>query len=124
MKIITTNKAPKVIGPYSQAVVFGKFIFCSGQIGVNPKTGNVDPKIEEQVKQTLNNLQAVVIASGSDFNHVLKTTIYLANMSDYTKVNEIYAQYFTKNKPARATVAVASLPREVLIEINAIAIIS
>ena len=124
MKIITTNEAPKVIGPYSQAVVFGKFIFCSGQIGVNPKTGNVDPKIEEQVKQTLNNLQAVVIASGSDFNHVLKTTIYLANMSDYTKVNEIYAQYFTKNKPARATVAVASLPREVLIEIDAIAIIS
>ena len=111
-----------MVGSYSQALEVNGFIFCSGQIGIDPKTGEVDPTIEGQTRQTLNNLQAVVKTSGSDFDHVVKITIYLTNMADYAKVNEIYAGYFTKNKPARATVAVASLPREVLIEIDAIAV--
>jgi len=122
IKIISTKNAPTVVGPYSQALEVNGFIFCSGQIGIDSKTGKVDPTIEGQTRQTLNNLQAVINASGSDFDHVVKITIYLTNMADYAKVNEIYAGYFTKNKPARATVAVASLPREVLIEIDAIAV--
>ena len=122
IKIISTKNAPTVVGPYSQALEVNGFIFCSGQIGIDSKTGKVDPTIEGQTRQTLNNLQAVVKTSGSDFDHVVKITIYLTNMADYAKVNEIYAGYFTKNKPARATVAVASLPREVLIEIDAIAV--
>ena len=122
IKIISTKNAPTVVGSYSQALEVNGFIFCSGQIGIDSKTGKVDPTIEGQTRQTLNNLQAVINASGSDFDHVVKITIYLTNMADYAKVNEIYAGYFTKNKPARATVAVASLPREVLIEIDAIAV--
>ena len=122
IKIISTKIAPAVVGPYSQALEVNGFVFCSGQIGIDPKTGEVDPTIEGQTRQTLNNLRAVINASGSDFDHVVKITIYLTNMADYAKVNEIYAGYFTKNKPARATVAVASLPREVLIEIDAIAV--
>ena len=124
IKTISTNNAPAAIGPYSQALEVNGFVFCSGQIGVDPKTGEVDPTIEGQTKQVLNNLQEVVKASGSDFSHVVKTTIYLTNMTDYAKVNEIYAGYFVKTKPARATIAVASLPRGVLIEIDAIATVS
>jgi len=122
IKIVSTNNAPAVIGPYSQALEVNGFVFCSGQIGLDPKTGAVTPGVQSQTKQTLDNLQAVVKAAGSDFNHVVKTTIYLTNMADYAKVNEIYASYFPKNKPARATVAVASLPRGVLVEIDAIAV--
>ena len=113
-----------MVGPYSQALEVNGFVFCSGQIGIDPKTGGVDPSTERQTKQTLDNLHEVVKASGSDFNHVVKTTIYLTNMADYVKVNEIYTEYFPKNRPARATVAVASLPRGVLIEIDAIAVLS
>lgn len=123
INVVSTKNAPAVVGPYSQALKINGFVFCSGQIGVNPKTGEVDSTIEGQTKQTLNNLQAVVKASGSDFNRVVKTTIYLTNMADYGKVNEIYGKYFTKNRPARATIAVDSLPREVLIEIDAIAVL-
>lgn len=122
IKILSTKNAPAVVGPYSQALEVNGFVFCSGQIGIDPKTGKVDPTIEGQTRQTLNNLQAVINASGSNFDHVVKITIYLTNMADYAKVNEIYTGYFTKTKPARATVAVASLPREVLIEIDAIAV--
>jgi len=122
IKIISTKNAPAVVGPYSQALEVNGFIFCSGQIGIDSKTGKVDPTIEGQTRQTLNNLRAVINASGSDFDHVVKITIYLTNMADYAKVNEIYTGYFTKTKPARVTVAVASLPREVLIEIDAIAV--
>ena len=121
IKIISTKNAPAVVGPYSQALEVNGFVFCSGQIGIDPKTGEVDPTIEGQTRQTLNNLRAVINASGSDFDHVVKITIYLTNMADYAKVNEIYAGYFTKTKPARATIAVASLPRGVLVEIDAIA---
>lgn len=124
MKSIFTEKAPSVVGPYSQAIVANGFVFCAGQIGVNPKTGEVAPSIEEQTTQVMENLKAVIEASGSDISHVVKTTIYLTNMGDYAKVNEIYGKYFPEVKPARATIGVKNLPREVLVEIDAVAVTS
>jgi 2-iminobutanoate/2-iminopropanoate deaminase len=120
-KIIRTNKAPAALGPYSQAVVANNFIFCSGQIGINPKTGNLAEGIGEQTKQALQNLNEVLIAAGANPDSVVKTTIYLKNMEDFTIVNTIYANFFKDHKPARATVEISSLPKEALIEIEAIA---
>jgi 2-iminobutanoate/2-iminopropanoate deaminase len=120
-KIVETNNAPKVVGPYSQAIVSGGFIFCSGQIGINPATGELVEGIENQTNQVVKNLQAVLVASGSDLEHVVKTTIFLKNMSDYGLVNTLYGEYFPSHKPARSTVQVASLPKDALIEIEAVA---
>jgi len=122
INFISTNDAPTAVGPYSQALEFNRFVFCAGQIGTDPKTGSLVDGIEKQTRQVLNNLQAVVKASGSDFNHVLKTTIYLLNMADYVLVNQIYGEYFKDHKPARATVEVSKLPKDCLIEIDAIAV--
>jgi len=122
INFISTNDAPTAVGPYSQALEFNGFVFCAGQIGTDPKTGSLVDGIEKQTRQVLNNLQAVVKASGSDFNHVLKTTIYLLNMADYVLVNQIYGEYFKDHKPARATVEVSKLPKDCLIEIDAIAV--
>jgi 2-iminobutanoate/2-iminopropanoate deaminase len=122
IKIIQTSKAPVAIGPYSQAVSYKDLIFCSGQIGVDPKTNLVVNGIEKQTHQILKNIGEVLKAAGSDYNHVIKTTIYLFDFDHYVLVNQIYAEYFKKNKPARATVQVSRLPKDVLIEIDAIAV--
>ncbi|MFH0773230.1 MAG: RidA family protein [bacterium] len=121
VKTIQTKKVPTV-GPYSQAVVTGGLIFCAGQIGLNGKTGEIVEGVVKQTHQVLQNLIEVLQSAESDLNHVAKTTIYLKNISDFTKVNEIYGSYFSSHKPARATVEVSRLPKDVLIEIDAIAV--
>lgn len=120
--IVDTPKAPKAIGPYSQAVGYNGFLFCSGQIPMDPETGEiVEGGVEAQTARVMANLAAVLDARGLDFNHVLRTTIYLKNMADFAKVNAMYARFFDKNPPARATVEVSRLPKDVLIEIDMIA---
>jgi 2-iminobutanoate/2-iminopropanoate deaminase len=120
MKVINTNKAPKAIGPYSQAVAAGDFIFCSGQIGINPKTGVLVEGIEEQTTQVLENLKNVIEAAGAGLKNVVKTTIYLKNLVDFEKVNKIYQDFFGEHRPARVTVEVSALPKGALVEIEAI----
>ncbi len=121
MKKITTENAPKAIGPYSQAVVIGDLVFTSGQIPLNKDSGLIEGKdIIEQTHQVCQNLQEVLKASGSDMHHVVKTLCFLDDMADFGKFNEVYAQYFTE-KPARSCVAVKSLPKDALVEIEVIA---
>lgn len=122
ISMIQTKDAPQAVGPYSQAVVYEKFVFCSGQIGIDPNTNEVAEGIEKQTHQVLKNLQSVLRASGSDLDSILKTTIYLSDMNNYAKVNALYGSYFSVHKPARATVEVSRLPKDVLIEIDAVAI--
>ncbi|MEK7633790.1 MAG: RidA family protein [Patescibacteria group bacterium] len=122
MKVVITNNAPAAVGPYSQAIVVNNFVFCSGQIGINPKTGNLVDGIENQIKQVLFNLQAVLEVAGSDIKHVVKTTVYLKNMSNYPLLNQLYGDFFNDHKPARATAEVSNLPKDCLIEIDAIAV--
>jgi 2-iminobutanoate/2-iminopropanoate deaminase len=126
--IVSTSSAPAAIGPYSQAVVVPmgdrKMVFCSGQIALDPASGQViEGDVEAQTRQVLTNLGAVLEAAGASFAHVVKTTIFLKTMDDFTKVNGIYATKFASEPPARATVAAAGLPRNVLVEIDAIAVI-
>lgn len=122
MEIIATNKAPAAIGPYSQAVRAGGMLFCSGQIALDPITGEmVSGSIEEETRRVLENLQELLGAAGVGFDNVLKTTIYLVDMADFPTVNQVYGSYFSASKPARATVAVAALPRGARVEIEAIA---
>lgn len=121
---ISTENAPDAIGPYSQAVKTGNMVFCSGQIPIDPATGEfVSNDVAEQTHQVLKNLTAVLEAAGTDLNGVVKTTVFLADMNDFTTVNEIYAEYFNANKPARATVQAARLPRDARVEIECIAVI-
>lgn len=121
---ISTESAPGAIGPYSQAVKVGDFVFCSGQIPIDPKTGDfVSDDIAEQTEQVLKNLTAVLTAAGTDLNGVVKTTVFLADMNDFAAMNEIYASYFGDNKPARATVQAARLPRDARVEIECVAVI-
>lgn len=123
MKIVKTDQAPQAIGPYSQAVIEGDFVFCSGQIGLSP-TGEMANDLEGQVVQILENLKAVLVEAGSGLDKVVKTTIYLTGMDDFAAVNEIYARYFSgETKPARATVGVATLPKGARVEIDCIALI-
>ncbi|MBU4220879.1 MAG: RidA family protein [Euryarchaeota archaeon] len=121
-EIVKTSKAPDAIGPYSQAGKINKMVFLSGQIAIDPKTQQfVDGDIETQTKRALDNLKAVVEAAGSGLESVVKTTIYLTDINDFSKVNEIYASYFSTGKPARSTVCVSALPKNAKIEIDAIA---
>lgn len=121
-KIISTNKAPKAIGPYSQATEANGIVFVSGQIPLNPSTGEVIAGgINEQTKQVLDNVMAVLEAAGCNASNVLKTTCYLKSMNDFQAMNAVYASYFIENQPARAAVEVARLPKDVLIEIEAVA---
>lgn len=122
MKPIYSDKAPQVVGPYSQAIVTEQFIFCSGQIGIDSQTNQLVSGVEDQIKQAMDNLKEVLRAAGSDFSHVVKTTLFITNMSDYVKINELYGAYFSESKPARSTIAVASLPKGALVEIEAIAL--
>ena len=119
-EIVNTSKAPNAIGPYSQAIKINKMVFLSGQI--DPKTQQfIEGDIETQTRRVLDNLKSVVEASGSSLENVVKTTIYLTDMNDFSKVNEIYATYFSSGKPARSTVCVAALPKNAKVEIDAIA---
>ena len=123
MEYIKTGKAPEAIGPYSQAVKIDNFIFTSGQIALTPQGDMLEADIKKQTTQVLTNLKNVLESAGSSLEKVVKTTIYLANMNDFATVNEIYAQFFGKHKPARSTVAVKTLPKDALVEIEAIALI-
>jgi len=120
--IISTNKAPQAIGPYSQAVRFDNLLFVSGQIPIEPESGEIlKENIKEQTKQILENLNCILTAGGSSLNNVLRTTIFLTSLDDYAAVNEMYAQFFGESQPARSTVQVSRLPMDVQIEIDAIA---
>lgn len=121
-KIILTKDAPAPVGPYSQAVLFGDMLFCSGQIAIDPKNNEVmKGDIQSQSKLVMDNIGAVLKASGMHYQNIIKTTIFLTDMNDFTKVNEIYAQFFKENPPARSTIAVAGLPKGVNVEIEVIA---
>ena len=121
-KIISTEQAPKAIGPYSQAVVLNGVAYLSGQIPLDPATGQlVEGDIAAQTERVLQNLKAVLEASGATLESVLKTTVFLKDMADFPKMNEVYARYFATNPPARSTVQAAKLPRDVSVEIDAIA---
>lgn len=122
MKIIATENAPAAIGPYSQAMEVGEMIFTSGQIALRPDGSFVEGDVVAQTKQVVANLEAVLRAGGSAPEKVVKTTIFLANMDDFAKVNEIYGEFFGEHKPARSTVAVKTLPKNALVEIEAIAL--
>lgn len=122
MKIISTDKAPAAIGPYSQAVEAGGFLFCSGQIALDPQTGEFKSgTVEQETKLVMENLKGLLESAGVGLNQVIKTTIFLVDMDDFAKVNQIYGQYFNDSKPARSTVAVAALPRGARVEIEAVA---
>lgn len=120
-KIIRTDNAPAPIGPYSQAVQFGNMMFVSGQIAIDPKTGElVQDNIQAETKQVMQNLEAILSEAGMDFNNVLKSTIFLMDMGQFAQVNEVYGQYFSSNPPARETVQVAGLPKGVNVEISVV----
>jgi 2-iminobutanoate/2-iminopropanoate deaminase len=122
-KIISTNKAPSAIGPYNQATAFEKLLFLSGQIPLIPETMQiVEGGVKEQTKQVMENLKAVLLEGESSFDNVLKTTCYLSDMDNFVAFNEVYSEYFgSDNAPARATIAVKTLPKNVLVEVEAIA---
>ena len=123
-EIVATDKAPRAIGPYSQAVRAGQMLFASGQIPIDPATGEfVAGGIAEQTEQVLRNLSAVFEASGASLNQVVKTTVFLADMDDFTAMNEVYGRFFSENPPARATVQAARLPRDAKVEVEAIAVL-
>lgn len=121
-KIVFTDKAPKAVGPYSQAIVTGNLVFAAGQAGLDPALMKlVEGGIETQTQQVLTNLKNVLEAAGSGMNYVIKTTVYLVDMNDFVAMNAIYAQFFPENPPARTTVAVAALPLGARVEIELIA---
>ena len=124
-QIVSTDKAPGAIGPYSQAITAGGMVFCSGQIPIDPATGDfVSDVVAEQTEQVLKNLSEVLKAAGTSLDNVVKTTVFLADMNDFGEMNEVYASYFAENKPARATVQAGRLPRDAKVEIDCIAVVS
>ncbi|KAG0364689.1 hypothetical protein BGX24_004488 [Mortierella sp. AD032] len=120
-KIVHTENAPGALGPYSQAIVANGFVFCSGSIGMNPKTGDIPKTVEEQTEQVFANLTAILKEANSSFSQVVKTTVFLKNLNDFNAVNKIYAKNMGGALPARACVEVARLPADVLVEIECIA---
>ncbi|MFT8321930.1 MAG: RidA family protein [Bacillus sp. (in: firmicutes)] len=123
MLVLDTDTAPKAIGPYSQAIEVGGFLFTSGQIPMDPQTSDiVGETIQEQTERVMENLKNLLKANGIDFSHVVKTTCFLTNMEDFPKFNSVYEKYFTKHKPARSTVSVCELPKKVLVEVEIIAV--
>lgn len=121
MKKISTDKAPAAIGPYSQAIIAGDFLYASGQIPINPATGNVEASdIKGQAEQSMKNVGEILKAAGADYDNVVKTTCFLAEIADFAAFNEVYAKYFTQN-PARSCVAVKDLPKGVLCEVEVVA---
>jgi 2-iminobutanoate/2-iminopropanoate deaminase len=124
MKIVSTLNAPQAIGPYSQAMVVNGMVYTSGQIALTPAGEMLENDVELQAHQVLRNLSNVLEASGSSLDKVIKTTIFLADMDDFLKINAIYAEYFGEHKPSRSTVAVKTLPKNALIEIDCIALVN
>ncbi len=122
-EVISTTAAPGAIGPYSQAIKAGNMLFCSGQIPVDPATGIVPEGIKAQTAQSLANVKAILAAAGASIENVVKTTVFLADMSLFGEMNEVYAQNFTEPFPARSAVAVRELPKQVLVEIEVIAVL-
>jgi 2-iminobutanoate/2-iminopropanoate deaminase len=122
LNLISTEKAPAAIGPYSQGVKADNIIFTSGQLPINPTTGELITDITEATRQSLENVKAILAEAGATLEDVVKVTIFIANMNDFGKVNEVYAEYFSNHKPARSCVEVARLPKDGVIEIEAIAI--
>ena len=123
-KVIHTDKAPKAIGPYSQAIATDVMVYTAGQVGLIPDTGElIEGGVEEQTRQALTNLRNVLETANSSLERVVKTTVFLKDMSDFTKMNAVYAEFFGGNAPARSTVAVAGLPKGALVEIEAVALI-
>ncbi|MBA2339276.1 MAG: RidA family protein [Pyrinomonadaceae bacterium] len=123
-KIVQTKNAPQAIGPYSQAIVTGNFIFTSGQIPLDPRTGEfVEGGIAEQTEQVLRNLSAVLEAAGSDLSRAVKTTVFLADINDFAQMNAAYGKFFGENAPARSTIQAARLPRDARVEIEVVALV-
>ncbi|MBX2986290.1 MAG: RidA family protein [Bdellovibrionaceae bacterium] len=121
-KVIFTDSAPAAVGPYSQAIQLGDFLFCSGQIAINPATNEVlKGDVKAQAEQVMKNIKAVLNAGGLDFSHIVKTTIFLTDMNDFAAVNEVYGRHFVGEPPARSTVAVSGLPKGVNVEIEVLA---
>lgn len=121
--VVKTDKAPAAIGPYSAGIRAGNFVFTAGQIPLDPKTGLMADTIEEQTRQSLSNVKAILEAAGTDLDHVIKTTVFLQNMGDFAAMNGVYGEFFKENCPARSAVEVAKLPKNAMVEIEAIAII-
>lgn len=122
---INTPHAPAAIGPYNQAIRYGQFVYTSGQVALDPATGElVGEDVQTQTHRVLQNLEAVLTSANSSLANVIKTTVFLAHMSDFQAMNSIYAEYFTGTKPARSTVAVAELPRKALVEIECVALVA
>ncbi len=120
-KVVSTGQAPKAIGPYSQAIEAGCFMFLSGQLGLLPDTGEfAEGGIEAQTRQSLTNLRNIIESKGKNLGDVVKTTVFLKNMSDFPRMNSVYAEFFEKEPPARSTVEVAALPKDGLVEIEAV----
>lgn len=122
MRVISTEKAPAAIGPYSQAIEVNGFVYASGQIPVNPETGIIPEGVQAQANQAFTNVKNLLAAAGTSIEKVVKTTVFIKDMNDFVAINEIYAQYFTQPYPARSCVEVARLPKDVLLEIEVIAI--
>ena len=121
-EVIQTNNAPGAIGPYSQGVIVGDFVYTSGQIPLNPVTGELVTDIKLATKQSMENIKAILEEAGTSLNNVVKTSIFLKDLNDFEAVNEVYGTYFIENKPARSCVQVAKLPKDAVIEIEAIAV--
>jgi 2-iminobutanoate/2-iminopropanoate deaminase len=122
--IITTPAAPAAVGPYAQGISAGGFVFCSGQLPINAASGSIPDGVAAQTRQSLDNVSTVMKAAGADMNSIVKTTVFLKDMNDFAVMNGIYAEYFAQgNAPARSTVEVARLPRDVLVEVEAIAVL-
>lgn len=120
-KVISTDKAPGAIGPYSQGIQIGEFFYFSGQLPINPETNEMSVGIENQTRQALENIKGLLESQGLDFSNVIKTTVFLDNMDDFAKMNEVYAQYFKEPYPARSAIEVARVPKGALVEIEVIA---
>ena len=120
-KQISTTNAPGAIGPYSQAIAAGNWVYTSGQLGMNPETGDLAEGVQEQARQALNNVKAILEEAGASLEHVVKTTVFLKDMNDFAAVNEVYSTFFTEPYPARSAVEVARLPKDGLVEIEAVA---
>ena len=120
-KQIATTQAPGAIGPYSQAIAAGNWVYTSGQLGMNPETGTLVEGVQEQARQALSNVQAILEEAGASLDHVVKTTVFLKDMNDFAAVNEVYSTFFTEPYPARSAIEVARLPKDGLVEIEAVA---
>ena len=122
-EIVKTDQAPTPVGPYNQAIIAGDFIFTAGQIAIDPATGKLaENDIQKQTRLVIRNLEAVLKAAGSDLSRVVKTTVFLKDMNDFAAMNEIYAEFFSENSPARSAVEVARLPKDMLVEIECVAL--